>query len=146
MKYRIWHKSTQKFVKSRVDDYGNETNYFIYPDSDGILLCEDIYGGTLVISDHEDYILSYSSGLTDSKEKEIYDGDILDIDFNGYGRFEMIVKYGEHTLTEHPHFVNCLGWYLQTGNHILSLLNSMTDFVGVPHRIRIIGNIYQNNP
>lgn len=144
MKYRIWHEPTQQFVRSRVDDNGYETNYFIYPSANGELVCEDIDGGSLLVSDHEDYEVMYCSGLKDSRGDEIYDGDILRVEFDEYSIFQLEVRYGKYKLEEKyddfKYYIRILGWYLKhlDSDRCLSLLAMVAN----SKKVSIIGTRY----
>ena len=89
IKFRIWDKYQNKFLPSYGDlgiDFYHEQGESWH--SKGI---RDIVPVSWFLQDHnnnlENYIVTQYTGLTDSKDKEICDGDILKIDYDTFLNF-----------------------------------------------------------
>ena len=87
LKFRVWDKYQNKFLPSYGDlgiDFYHEQGESWH--SKGI---RDIVPVSWFLQDHnnnlENYIVTQYTGLTDSKDKEICDGDILKIDYDTFG-------------------------------------------------------------
>ena len=73
-KFKVWDKLAQRMI---YPDKGYQQHYII-----------DLYGRFHNLqngSGGDDYVVIEYTGLTDSKDKEICEGDILKIDYNTFG-------------------------------------------------------------
>ena len=74
LKFKVWDKLAQRMI---YPDKGYQQHYII-----------DLYGRFHNLqngSGGDDYVVLEYTGLTDSKDKEICDGDILKIDYDTFG-------------------------------------------------------------
>lgn len=91
--------------------------------------------------DFEDIKLTLSAGCKDTKEIEIFEGDILvDVSYRSFG---YVVKYGEYPFEEDFGAKRCaIGFYLdatfEDDNPIFYHLNS----VNARKQYKVVGNIY----
>ena len=79
LKFKVWDVEQNKFTLG----YDNDDGSFgeIYSDPPGIF-----FAGLTYLNRYSDrYIIQQYTGLTDSKDKEICDGDILKIDYDTFG-------------------------------------------------------------
>jgi uncharacterized phage protein (TIGR01671 family) len=118
IKFRAWNK---------------EDKQMIYDDDEIIL---GYHSGAFGSFDDDRYIFMQYTGLKDKNGKEIYEGDILQADYD----FVFIVKFGEYDNGESYELsVSGYGWHMQEikdKNYFKDLL-FMDDFF-------VIGNIYEN--
>lgn len=148
MKFRMWHKPTRQF-----------TSHYIYHDADGherwsnilcicpnaVLVREEFGSGGVSTVDDSEYIVSYSSGLTDKNDKEIYEGDILLVKSDGVRDFKCEVKYGEFLLDDNQDgSYTILGWYiLHKQWKEVWPLSDLQDICGDFYELEVVGNIYE---
>ena len=111
--FRMWHPLTNRF-------------YYLYLD-------ELIGIGDRVINIPENSVLQQYTGLTDSNEKEIYEGDILKVPFDVGGDVIGQVLY------EADHGGYIFQWERKGPNQNYINLNCDVAFESV-----IIGNIFEN--
>lgn len=136
-KFRAWHKTQEELgevERIRFDDEGNVST---------VLVIGKSFGANIYIDKIE---LMQSTGLKDKNGKEIFEGDILEIQ-----GIRMAVKFGSYKYLE-PLNRGCqsfdvmydgLGFYVKTFNTIA--LDDISPFE--PETLKnsqIIGNIYEN--
>lgn len=75
-KFRVWHKTSKKFVKEAQRLY-NKVEYY----DDGLLSvdCDGILHNTHA-SSYKDYVIQRYTGMKDSCGVEVYEGDIVEKD------------------------------------------------------------------
>ncbi len=134
-KYRMWDKELQTMLDVSLIDFKK-----------GVLVGEHWEFGETNFMNFDEIVLMQSTGLVDKNGKEIFEGDILEIQ-----GIKMIVKFGSYK-------------YLETSKnngHLLGILHDGLGFyvecinVADPDRISpfepetlkesaVIGNIYEN--
>lgn len=138
-------------------DYTKTEGYKDYPE-DYCILGEMIYSeeiwekrhvspaGFYGDSDIDMDIMTFMmcSGIKDKNDKEIYDGDVLEVD-DGYKKDTCEVKYGQYKLDDNDGGeYTILGWYVQYafGNTVWPL-SDLQDWLEIPFEIEVVGNIYE---
>lgn len=88
------------------------------------------------------------SGIKDSVGKDIYEGDILEVD-DGYHKFKCEVKFGEYRIEINDDVsVNNLGWFVcevgdETSYGWKRPLVDLKDEHGESYKLEVIGNIHE---
>ena len=123
--YRVWHIESQEMYRAigaymtKLDDGKDIVIKVEYNDDDD---------GALVFP-YEECLLLRFSGVTDSKNNKIYEGDIIE---TNDGR-ENVVSYDEYIDTNEDYPKTHLGWTVGEK----TLIDSVNDFNG-----KVISNIY----
>ena len=134
IKFRIWEIATKEFIQDNEDFclLGNGWLYFI-----------NKYGQLRVprisITDCENYIIQFFTGLKDKNSKEIYEGDI--IRYKQFNAFEknLKVKIGYAAPTGRRYY----GLFFTDSDEIQSF--DINPYEPIQQfTIEIIGNIFQN--
>ena len=97
MKYRIWNKNSEYFIKV------SDTNkHYLSPDGD-IIIIDEI--GDIYETDKENYIINNYTGLKDSEGYKIHEDDIA---WNEYDEEYQIIIFdeGEYKLMGESHIQN----------------------------------------
>ena len=121
-KFKVWDKLAQRMI---YPDKGYQQHYII-----------DLYGRFHNLqngSGGDDYVVIEYTGLTDSKDKEICEGDILIIDYDTFGNVIGQVLY------EVDQGAYILQWKRNGPNQNYINLNCDVAFESV-----IVGNIFEN--
>ena len=121
-KFKVWDKLAQHMI---YPDKGYQQHYII-----------DLYGRFHNLqngSGGDDYVVIEYTGLTDSKDKEICEGDILKIDYNTFGNVIGQVLY------EVDQGAYIFQWKRNGPNQNYINLNCDVAFESV-----IVGNIFEN--
>ncbi len=121
-KFKVWDKLAQRMI---YPDKGYQQHYII-----------DLYGRFHNLqngSGGDDYVVIEYTGLTDSKDKEICEGDILKIDYNTFGNVIGQVLY------EVDQGAYIFQWKRNGPNQNYINLNCDVAFESV-----IVGNIFEN--
>lgn len=121
-KFKVWDKLAQRMI---YPDKGYQQHYII-----------DLYGRFHNLqngSGGDDYVVIEYTGLTDSKDKEICEGDILIIDYDTFGNVIGQVLYE----TDQGAYI--FQWKRNGPNQNYINLNCDVAFESV-----IVGNIFEN--
>ena len=122
LKFRVWDKLAQRMI---YPDKGYQQHYII-----------DLYGRFHNLqngSGGDDYVVLEYTGLTDSKDKEICEGDILKIDYDTFGNVIGQVLY------EVDQGAYIFQWKRNGPNQHHTNLNCDVAFESV-----IVGNIFEH--
>ena len=111
IKFRVWSKLDNKFVKD-----------VTFSLSGNLVEIDEKY--------QSNYIIQQFTGLLDKTEKEIYEGDIVNIPL--YPNY--IVRFGKFNIS----FMWLIGFYLDDGTSISNPLGFLIN------QTTIIGNIFEN--
>lgn len=139
-KFRAWHKELGRMMLI-------EIMYFFFFDNE----LEELELNDLVMNDHisvypDEIVLMQSTGLKDKNGKEIFEGDVLEIQ-----GLRMVVKFGSYRYLE-PSNMGCqsfavvydgLGFYVKTFNVIAP--DDISPFE--PETLKesvVIGNEFEN--
>ena len=122
LKFRVWDKLAERMIYPHND---NQQHFII--DLNGCF--HNLQNG----SGGDDYVIQQYTGLTDSNEKEIYEGDILKISYGAMGDVIGQVLY------EADHGGYIFQWERKGPNQNYINLNCDVAFESV-----IIGNIFDN--
>ena len=93
--------------------------------------------------DDSDYVVQQFTGLFDSNNKEIYEGDVLKFSSDFYDDEICEVKFGKG-IFDGGHY-SYMGFYLQKGEKILEprQITSLTNGEGL-FKVEVIGNSFNN--
>ena len=102
LKFRVWHKPTNKYVTMSQEDWEYGKGPVKYKDSGDFLaishdgfLCHEGYGnGAANVEDSENYVVQQYTGLKDKNGVEIYEGDLILSD-HWASQETMVVKWDQ---------------------------------------------------
>ena len=120
--YRVWHVESQEMYKA-IGAYITDIK-----DGRDIVIKVEYNDGALVFP-YEECLLLRFSGVTDSKNNKIYEGDIIE---TNDGR-ENVVSYDEYIDTHEDYPKTHLGWTVGEK----TLIDAVNDFDG-----KVISSIY----
>lgn len=136
-KFRVWDNKLKMLFKEGclvcpVDDF--------FINGDGELYKREPEGYVQFVTLDERYIISYSTGLTDKNGKEIFEGDIIEIDkpHPSYKHKEKgVIEFGDHQTSDDYYASEAYGYFAKIGEETKSLLQICQPF-------EIIGNKFEN--
>ena len=135
IKFRIWDKNKKIFLPL---EYKYSSDYSTPPAAPLIDISGRLWNWSSqhwgmdneLAKNPEDYIIQQYTGLKDKNEKEIYEGDLVNVNFRRCGKFNCKIVY------EGPSFE-----FYVIPEEELSFPMSIRD---IPIEIEIIGNIFEN--
>ena len=120
--YRVWHIESQEMYRA--------IGAYIADIKEGKdIVIEVEYNDEALVFPYEECLLLRFSGVTDSKNNKIYEGDIIE---TNDGR-ENVVSYDEYIDTHEDYPKTHLGWTVGEK----TLIDAVNDFNG-----KVISNIY----
>ena len=139
LKFRVWDFKLSRFRKEQ-DCNDNESD-IITIGLDGSLRGQ--YYSDHTILQPERYVIQQFTGLFDSNNKEIYEGDVLKFSSDFYDDEICEVKFGKG-IFDGGHY-SYMGFYLQKGEKILEprQITSLTNGEGL-FKVEVIGNSFNN--
>ena len=139
IKFRAWHKPTQLMDDVVLIDFYNEKIGILY--ADPVMQCESIQKYNF-----NEVELMQSTGLFDKNGKEIYEGDIVRIDFNKAENtnIEHDPVHGQYAYED-----TIVKWYEDCGSFMLDEINNISTIYSsfyeeMTDLFEVIGNIYEN--
>ena len=123
--YRVWHVESQEMYRA--------IGAYITDLKEGKdIVIEVEYNDEALVFPYEECLLLRFSGVTDSKNNKIYEGDIIE---TNDGR-ENVVSYDEYIDTHDDYPKTHLGWTVGEK----TLIDAIVDNEG-----KVIGNIYEDD-
>ena len=130
-KFRVWDTENKEMLKVQELDFE-----------------DTFYGGRLSIRtdqyndyfDIEDMILMQYTGLKDKKQKEIYEGDIIDFSYDMFvGNFDTFVAKGKVVFEEGAFYIEVFENERTTKDEVYLLYSINLD------TIEVIGNVWEDS-
>jgi uncharacterized phage protein (TIGR01671 family) len=126
IKFRVWDKVTEKFVKSAVGGFGWPDYCEIRLTLEGNLKIEAEYGEATL--DPDRYIIQQYIGIEDDTGKEIYEGDIVELETGNSAQ-----SWIEKILPSYNDLMTIFKIYSQRNPHQHQMIQS----------IKVVGNIFE---